>query len=551
MLIGLVIQNYAIIDSIEINFSEHFNIITGETGAGKSILVGALSLILGERADSSILLNKEKKCFVEGVFAIEKRKKVLQFLEANDFSADNELVIRREISSNAKSRGFINDTPANLQQLKQLASMLVDLHQQFDTLELGDADFQREVLDALAGNEKQLAQYISLYNEWKKAYQQLELLLSQKNNFQKEFDYNQFLFDELNEAGLKENELEDLDNELQILNNAEEIKTALTSSVYELKESDKPIVQTLKQIINKLNAFSSFNNNLNDLIIRLQSTQIELADISSELESLNDDVKYDEVRINFINERLAEGYRLQKKHGVQSTNQLLQIQNELQKKLDAVLNIDEAITSAQNKFNQLQTQLDTIAEELSVKRKKVVSSFEKNVNTLLIQVGMPNAKIKVSVVDISLNHYGKNAIDFLFDANKSNRFESLYKVASGGELSRLMLCIKSLVAEKINLPTLIFDEIDTGISGEAAKQVGIILKQLSKQRQVISITHQPQIAGKADAHFYVYKQIKMDEVKTNIRLLNKDERIQAIAQMLSGEKPTSAAIENAKEMIGN
>jgi len=551
MLTGLVIQNYAIIDSIEINFSEHFNIITGETGAGKSILVGALSLILGERADSSILLNKEKKCFVEGVFAIEKRKNVLQFLEANDFSADNELVIRREISSNAKSRGFINDTPANLQQLKQLASMLVDLHQQFDTLELGDADFQREVLDALAGNEKQLAQYISLYNEWKKAYQQLELLLSQKNNFQKEFDYNQFLFDELNEAGLKENELEDLDNELQILNNAEEIKTALTSSVYELKESDKPIVQTLKQIINKLNAFSSFNNNLNDLIVRLQSTQIELADISSELESLNDDVKYDEVRINFINERLAEGYRLQKKHSVQSTNQLLQIQNELQKKLNAVLNIDEAITSAQNKFNQLQTQLDTIAEELSVKRKKVVSSFEKNVNTLLIQVGMPNAKIKVSVVDISLNHYGKNAIDFLFDANKSNRFESLYKVASGGELSRLMLCIKSLVAEKINLPTLIFDEIDTGISGEAAKQVGIILKQLSKQRQVISITHQPQIAGKADAHFYVYKQIKMDEVKTNIRLLNKDERIQAIAQMLSGEKPTSAAIENAKEMIGN
>jgi DNA repair protein RecN (Recombination protein N) len=551
MLTGLIIQNYAIIDSIEINFSEHFNIITGETGAGKSILVGALSLILGERADSSILLNKEKKCFVEGVFAIEKRKNVLQFLEANDFSADNALVIRREISSNAKSRGFINDTPANLQQLKQLASMLVDLHQQFDTLELGDADFQREVLDALSGNEKQLAQYILLFNDWKKTQQQLEHLLSQKNIFQKELDYNQFLFDELNEAGFKENELEDLDNELQTLNNAEEIKTALTSSVYELKESEKPIVQTLKQIINKLNAFSSFNNNLNDLIVRLQSTQIELADISSELESLNDDVKYDEVRINFINERLAEGYRLQKKHSVQSTNQLLQIQNGLQKKLDAVLNIDEAITSAQNKFNQQQTQLDTIAGELSVKRKKVVSSFEKNVNTLLIQVGMPNAKIKVSVVDISLNQYGKNTIEFLFDANKSNRFESLYKVASGGELSRLMLCIKSLVAEKINLPTLIFDEIDTGISGEAAKQVGIILKQLSKQRQVISITHQPQIAGKADAHFYVYKQIKMDEVKANIRLLNKDERIQAIAQMLSGEKPTSAAIENAKEMIGN
>ncbi len=551
MLTHLLIQNYAIIDSIEINFSEHFNIITGETGAGKSILVGALSLILGERADSSSLLSKEKKCFVEGVFNIEKRKNVLAFLKENDFSTDDELVLRREINTNGKSRGFINDTPANLQQLKQLASMLVDLHQQFDTLELGDSDFQREVLDALAGNEKLLSQYILLFNDWKKTQQQLEQLTAQKNNFQKELDYNQFLFDELNEAAFKENELEDLDNELQTLSNAEEIKAALTSSVFELKESEQPLVQTLKQLINRLQAFASFNNNLNDLIQRFQSAQIELADISNELESLNDDVNYDEIRINFINERIAQGYRLQKKHGVQSTNELLQIQNDLQQKLDAVLNIDEAITSTQNKFNQQQKELETIAEELSAKRKKIIASFEKNVNGLLTQVGMPNAKIKVAVTDVALNQFGKNTIEFLFDANKSNRFEPLYKVASGGELSRLMLCIKSLVAEKINLPTLIFDEIDTGISGEAAKQVGIILKQLAKQRQVISITHQPQIAGKADAHFYVYKQIKNDAVHTNIRLLNKDERIQAIAQMLSGEKPTAAAIENAREMIGN
>lgn len=551
MLTRLLIHNYAIIDFIEIDFSHHFNIITGETGAGKSIVVGALSLILGERSDSSVLLNKEKKCFVEGVFAIEKRKNVLQFLHDNDFSADTELVLRREIAANGKSRGFINDTPANLQQLKQLASMLVDLHQQFDTLELGNADFQREILDALSGNEKLSAQYILLFNEWKKIHQQLEQLISQKNNFQKELDYNQFLFNELNEAGFKDNELEDMDNELKTLSNAEEIKSALTAAVNELKNTEKPIVQTLKQLINKLNNLSSFNNNLNELIKRLQSAYIELADISTELESLSDDVNYDEQRISLINERLAQGYRLQKKHGVQSTNQLLEIQNDLQKKLDAVLNIDEAITSTQNKFNQQQKELETIAEELSAKRKNVVPSLEKNVNTLLIQVGMPNAGIKVSVTDVSLNQYGKNTIEFLFDANKSNRFEPLYKVASGGELSRLMLCIKSLVAEKINLPTLIFDEIDTGISGEAAKQVGVILKQLAKQRQVISITHQPQIAGKADAHFYVYKQIKNDAVKTNIRLLNKDERIQAIAQMLSGEKPTSAAIENAKEMIGN
>ena len=551
MLSKLLIQNYAIIDSIEINFSQYFNIITGETGAGKSILVGALSLILGERADSTSLLHKEKKCVVEGLFAVDKRKSVLQFLSDNDFTADDELVLRREIAASGKSRGFINDTPANLQQLKQLASMLVDLHQQFDTLELGDSDFQREVLDALAGNEKLLSQYFFLFNEWKQTQQQLEQLISQKNNFQKELDYNQFLFDELNEINLKENELEDLDNELQTLSNAEEIKTALTSSVYDLKENEQPIVQSLKLIINKLNNFALFNTNLNELIKRLQSTQIELADISSELESLNDEVIYDEARINFINERLAAGYRLQKKHSVQSTNELIKIKDELQQKLDAVLNIDEAITSTQNKLNQHQQQLETIAEELSSKRKKIIASFEKNVNTLLAQVGMPNAKIKVALTDTALNQFGKNTIEFLFDANKSNRFEALRKIASGGELSRLMLCIKSLVAEKINLPTLIFDEIDTGISGEAAKQVGIILKQLSKQRQVISITHQPQIAGKADAHFYVFKQIKNDAVQTNIKLLDTDERIQAIAQMLAGEAPTAAAIENAREMIGN
>jgi DNA repair protein RecN (Recombination protein N) len=551
MLSTLSIQNYAIIDSIEINFSRHFNIITGETGAGKSILIGALSLILGERADSSVLLHKEKKCFVEGVFNIEKRKNVLQFLTDNDFAADDELVLRREIAANGKSRGFINDTPANLQQLKQLTSLLVDLHQQFDTLELGDSDFQREVLDALAGNEKLLSQYNSIYNEWKQSLHQLEQLITQKNNFQKELDYNQFLFDELNEIGLKENELEDLENELKLLSNAEEIKNALNVAVYELKESEQPIVQTLKQLINKLNVFASFNANIKEVIDRMQSAQIELADVSDELESLNDEVNYDEVRINFINERMALGYRLQKKHGVQSTNEILAIKDELQQKLDAVLNIDESIVSTQNKFDQQLQELKTIAEDLSVKRKKIIASFEKNVNSLLVQVGMPNALIKVVVADVVLNEFGKNTIEFLFDANKSGRFEPLRKVASGGELSRLMLCIKSLVAEKIDLPTLIFDEIDTGISGEAAKQVGLILKQLAQQRQVVSITHQPQIAGKADAHFYVYKQIKNNAVQTSIRLLNKDERIQAIAQMLAGEPPTAAAIENAREMIGN
>lgn len=551
MLQKLIIQNYAIIDSIEIHFSEHFNIITGETGAGKSILIGALSLILGERADSSVLLHKERKCFVEGIFQIAGRHNVSRFLDEHELTADDELVLRREIAANGKSRSFINDTPANLQQLKQLASMLVDLHQQFDTLELGDTDFQREVLDALAGNEQHLASYALLYTEWKQVQQQLQQLTEQKESFQKEQDYNQFLFDELKQLNLQENELEELESELQLLSNAEDVKSALTAAVYELKDSEQPMVQTLKQLVNKLNTFAALNTNLEEIIKRLQSAQIELADIGNELESLNDEVQYDEARINLINDRLAEGYRLQKKHGVRSTAALILLKNELAQKLEAVLHIDEGIAAAQEAHDRLKQQLNTLAETLSQQRKKVVPLVEKNVTALLAQVGMPNARLKVMVADTPLHAFGKNSIEFLFDANKSNRFEPLRRVASGGELSRLMLCIKSLVAERINLPTLIFDEIDTGISGEAAKQVGAILKALAAQRQVISITHQPQIAGKADAHFYVHKQIKNDAVHTGIRLLDKNERILAIAQMLAGEPPTAAAIENAREMIGN
>ena len=557
MLKRLVIQNYAIINSIEIDFSSHFNIITGETGAGKSILVGALSLVLGERADSSVLLQKDKKCFVEGFFSVQNRPDVLQFLEANDFSGDDEILLRREIAANGKSRGFINDTPANLQQLKTLTSLLVDLHQQFDTLELGDTDFQRAVLDALGGNEVLVAEYADIYKRWRQSETELQKLLSQKNNFQKELDYNQFLFDELNDVSLKENELEDLDAELQVLSNAEEIKNALAAAVYDLKESEQPILQLIKQMITRLHGFSSINKDLSQLVDRLQSSQIELQDIAHELETLNDAVNYDAQRINFINERLILGYRLQKKHGAKSTSELLAIKDELQQKLQAVLSIDEAISSTEKKFSDQKAQLEKIANELSARRSKAIPPFEKNVNSLLHKVGMPNAAIKVSMTRSDLNPYGSDTIEFLFDANlpatgaKSSHWEPLKKIASGGELSRLMLCIKSLVAEKINLPTLIFDEIDTGISGEAAKQVGIILKQISAQRQVISITHQPQIAGKADTHFYVYKQVKNDAIQTQIRLLKKDERIQAIAQMLAGEPPTAAAIKNAKEMIAS
>ncbi len=558
MLNKLTIQNYAIIEEIEIDFSRRLNIITGETGAGKSILMGALSLILGERADSSVLVNTNKKCFIEGVFSIEEKAEVRAFLEANELDVDDELVLRREIGSNGKSRAFINDTPASLQQLRQLASLLVDLHQQFDTLELGDSDFQREVLDALAGNQSLLQEYQLIFREWQLSVKKLEELKEQKSAFNKEADYHQFLFDELHELSLKENELEELDQELKVLNSSEGIKAALTNVYFDLRESDQPVVTLLKQMIQQLQPFANMHKDLQALIERLQSAQVELQDIASETDHINDAILFDEQRIEWINQRLAEGYKLLKKHGLQTTADLLQLQASLAEKLQAVLNIDETIQQLEKQSQQLQEKADTLATKLSAARTQQIQPLEKNVNQLLKQVGMPNAQIKVAVSPIALQLYGKDNIEFLFDANvpagqagQSHRFEPIRKVASGGELSRLMLCIKSLVAKSINLPTMIFDEIDTGISGEAAKQVGLIMKEMAAGRQIICITHQPQIAGKADAHFFVYKEIVNDAVKTNIRILNQDERITAIARMLSGEKPTAAALENAREMVMN
>ena len=549
MLKQLHISNYAIIDEIKIDFSGKLNVITGETGAGKSILMGALSLILGDRAETNVLMDREKKCFVEGIFLVEGKKEVKKFLKENDLDADEELVIRREIATNGKSRAFINDTPVNLVQLRAFSSMLVDLHRQFDTLELGESDFQREVLDALANNADLLNEYQSSFRKLTLAKKELLELQEQKAQFNKEFDYNKFLFDELQELGLKENELEDLDNELKLLSNSEDIKTALTKTFFELKESEQPIVQQLKTSINQLQPFSAYHPSLPELLQRLQSAQIELQDIASEIEAVNDGVNYDPKRIEEINERISNGYKLLKKHGAQNTNELIGIRNVLEEKLQAVFNIDENIIAKEKQAHQLLEQATKQAELLSKNRKAQIKPFEEKVNKLLAQVGMPNARLKVQLVSSELNVYGMDAVEFLFDANKSNRFEPIRKVASGGELSRLMLCIKSLVAQSIDLATLIFDEIDTGISGEAAKQVGIILKGLSKQRQIICITHQPQIAGKADAHYFVYKEIKNDAVKTNLRILTQDERITTIAKMLSGEKPTAAALENAKELL--
>jgi DNA repair protein RecN (Recombination protein N) len=547
----LSIQNYAIIDELEIDFSDKLNVITGETGAGKSIILGAMGLILGERADSGTVINKDRKCVVEGFFSSDNKKPVIEFLKEHELDNNDELVLRREIAANGKSRAFINDTPVSLYQLQQLSVILVDLHQQFDTLDLAETEFQRDVLDALAANGTAINEYQNIFLQWQQAKKKLEELKAQKQQFNKEADYNQFQFKELEEAVFKENELEDIDAELKLLNNSEGIKAALSKTYFDLKESETPVVQQLKVLLNQLNIYSSYHPELPALLQRLQSAQIELQDIADDIDRISNHINYDPARIEQLNERLSLGYKLQKKHAVGSTNELLAIQKQLEEKLQAVLDIDEAIQQKEKQFGSLSDSATSLAEKISTYRQKQIKPLEEKVNKLLVQVGMPNAKLKVEMKHAALSISGCDDIEFLFDANKSGQFQLVRKVASGGELSRLMLCIKSLVAQSMDMPSLIFDEIDTGISGEAARQVGIIMKELAAKRQVVCITHQPQIAGKADAHFFVYKEIVRDKIKTNVRLLTTDERITAIAKMLSGEKPTAAAIANAREMLMN
>jgi len=549
MLQKLTIQNYAIIEQIDIDFLPGLTIITGETGAGKSILMGALGLILGNRADTSLLIQKDKKSIIEGSFLIEGNDEVSQFLKEQDFDHESTLLLRREIAPGGKSRAFINDSPATLQQLKQLTLLLVDIHQQFDTLDITESDFQRSVIDAVAGNEQALHVYKASFQQWKLTLAAWQNLQIKKDNLTKEADYHTFLLQELEDINLQENEIELIDAELNTLNNATSIKDTIDSIQESIHMGEKPILSDLKLFLTRLQQIATTHPAIPILIDRLKAIHIELKDISTDLDSINHSIINDQARIEWINERLSMAQKLLRKHHVATTAELLAIQQELAKKQAYSVGIDEEITQTILKANQLEAALQTMAAGIKQAREKRIPTIEKKVNTLLAKVGMPNAVLQIQLLPTALTQYGSETIVFLFDANKSNRFEPISKVASGGELSRLMLCIKSLVASSIDLPTMIFDEIDTGISGEAAKQVGIIMKEMAATRQIICITHQAQIAGKANTHLYVYKEEKKEGIKTGIKVLQEQERIEAIAKMLGGEKPTTAALENAKEMM--
>ncbi|MGB4774341.1 MAG: DNA repair protein RecN [Daejeonella sp.] len=551
MLNRLSISNYALIDNLDISFSKELNILTGETGAGKSIILGALSLILGQRAESKYFFNQQKKCVIEGVFELGEFH-LTDFFKDQDLDYDHQTVLRREITADGKSRAFINDTPVNLNTLKQLGEKLIDIHSQHATLEINDEDFQLLVVDTLAGHQKLLENYRHTFKNYREILSKLKELIAKSEQAKTELDYFQFQFDELEKANISEYEQKDLEQELDLLTHAEEIKRNLINANYLLNNHDLAAITQLKEATQNLSQAEKYNPQLSDLVERLNSCIIELKDVASEIESIEQLTHYDESRSAHINERLNILYTLQKKHRVNSNTELLEIRNTLSEKLGEILFSDENIQKLKNESENLHRELISLANELSENRKQVIPKLEKEIKDTLSEIGMPHAVLIIENQiqgDDHLTSTGKDQLRYLFSANKGQQAMPMNKVASGGELSRLMLSIKSLIAQNTALPTIIFDEIDTGISGEVALKVGNIMEKLSENMQVIAITHLPQIASKGKAHYQVYKEEKGDTTQTNITELNANERIIEIAKMLSGETPGEYALQNARELL--
>lgn len=549
MLERLFIQNYAIIAQLEISFSKGLVIITGETGAGKSILMGALGLALGDRADSSQLRDKDRKTVIEAVFKATLTASLLQFFSEADIEAEEEIILRREIQSSGKSRAFINDTPVSLAQLQQLATILVDLHQQFDTMELGNKHFQRVLLDARAGCMQEMIEYTDLYGQSTAIQKKIAAIEALLQKAQQERDYKVFLLNELEELNWTDGETRLIEEELDLLSHADQIRLGIGKIGFVMNEGEQPLIPQLRTMVSQLQSLASHHPSLPALVARLESSYVEIKDISNDLESLLDGISVDDKKMEALNERLANAQRLSKKHALAAIDGLVEKRIELSKELAVFETSQDQLTILQNQLQAIQAQATSLASQLHKKRKTQVPILEGASNELLKRVGMPNASLKIDLKPIALSASGIDEVSFLFDANKSGHYEPLHKVASGGELSRLMLVLKSLVAGSLEMPTLIFDEIDSGISGEAAKQVGVLMEELANNHQLIAITHQPQIAARANQHLYVYKQEANGSITTSIRVLNEQERIQTIASMLAGENPSEAVLASAREMM--
>lgn len=549
MLQRLFVQNYAIISRLEVSFDQGMVVITGETGAGKSIIMGALSLTLGERADSSMVKDKSVKTIIEAVFSVPTTNKVIHLLKDAEIDIDDEVIVRREIQSNGKSRAFVNDTPVSLAQLQQFSSLLVDLHQQFDTLELGNQEFQRQLVDAKAGIMQEVADYGKTFQLFVQTQKKIASIRAAMMKADQEKEYKSFLLNELEELNWQLDEEKLLEEELTVLSNAEQIKASLARVSFGMSEGEQPLLSAVKNLVTQLQAVSKYHNQLPELLTRFDAAYVELKDIAGELDSILDSVAVDDERLDQVNQRLALAQRLVKKHGLVSSDQLIEVQSALSNEMQLLSNAEEDLEKLEKELAIQQSKSVDLALNLNKHRKKVLPSLEKSANELLNRVGMPNAKLKIELEQSPLHQYGMDHVSFLFDANKSGKFEPISKVASGGELSRLMLVLKSLVAGSLEMPTLIFDEIDSGISGEAAKQVGVLMSELSAAHQLITITHQPQIAAMANQHLFIYKQEVEGSIATNVRKLSEEERVFTIAQMMAGVNPSEAVLATAREMM--
>lgn len=550
MLTSLSIQNYALIQSLEMHPSPALNMITGETGAGKSIMLGAVGLLLGNRADVKTLHDPESKCVVEGVFEIGSY--ALQgFFENHDLDYEKECIIRREISPAGKSRAFINDTPVVLDVLKELGKFLMDVHSQHDTLMLGDGSYQLSLIDAYAATQVELQQYQEAFASFEQTKKALRSLEKEAQDLQKEADFNRFQLEELSSLQLQADEQTFLEEEQEILENAEEIKSKIQEVLHQLEDEQFGAVRTLSLATNGLSHLSKLTHKFEPLHERLQSVWIELKDIAASLEEEDHKIEVDFDKLAQVRDRLSKIYHLQKKHGMDSIAGLMALEESLSEKVFKVENLDESLEKLQKKLQEQEKQLLVAGKKLSDKRAKAFDPFAKELTQLLHQLGMENAVIQVQASSISPSQTGLDQLEVLFSANKGVKPQALKQVASGGEFSRLIFAIKYIMADKMALPTLIFDEIDTGVSGEVALKMVKMMQNIAEKHQVICISHLPQVAAKGEHHYFVYKDHSAAKTISKMKLLEKEERIATIAQMIAGANPSESAFESAKELLQN
>ena len=548
MLLSLSIKNYALIESLEIDFSDKFSIITGETGAGKSILLGALGLVLGNRADLTSLKDKENKCIIEAQFLVSNYN-LKEVFESNDFDYEDLTIIRREILPSGKSRAFVNDSPVNLSELQNLAQFLIDIHSQHETRDLTEESYQINILDNVANTKEAVLQYQNEFTQLKKLQKELNKTIAERDELKKEQEYITFLYQELEAANLQENEQIELEEELEQLNNVELIKENLDKVLAISNEEEIGVLSNLKEIKIALGKLSSFSKEYKELFERISSYIIEFQDISDECFTISEKVVSDPERLELVNTKLQTIYNLQQKHQVNSVEELLKIKDSLDEKVQQSDAIDNLIDNLQDKLRVKQEEVSTLVDHISKERQEVAPIVSVKIEQIIAQLGMADAQVVFNIQKDKLNLLGQDVVSLNFSANKGMQPGPIKKVASGGEMSRIMLAVKSILAEYSKLPTIIFDEIDTGVSGEIALKMGEIMEKMSENMQVFAITHLPQIAAKGNQHYKVFKYHQGETTISELKLLSNDERIVEIAEMLSGKNISDSALLHAKNLL--